>query len=114
MPPAIAAIVSASPPNEIALRIASSQLSDSRKAMIDCGTEPWQEISKRYRSRMSASRSLRLYPNSEFKIGPDVFLARAGPRQEHGGRRRLRAANALRVVVGHFGATPRLRQDLVE
>ena len=63
---------------------------------------------------MSVSRSLRLYPNSEFKTGADVFLARTGPRQEHGGRGRLRAANALQVVVGHFGGPPRLGQHFIE
>lgn len=46
MPPEIHAIVSLSPPRDIAFLIASSKSSDSKKAIIASGTEPWHEGSK--------------------------------------------------------------------
>jgi hypothetical protein len=43
IPPAMQASVSLSPPRAIALRTASSKLSDSRNARIAWGTDFWQE-----------------------------------------------------------------------
>jgi hypothetical protein len=53
------ACVSASPPSETASRMACSTLSDSRKATIASGTEPWQVTSNRYAGRISSTVRVR-------------------------------------------------------
>jgi len=48
MPPVMQASVSLSPPSEMAFLMASSKPSDSRNAVIACGTVPWQDTSKEF------------------------------------------------------------------
>ena len=63
---------------------------------------------------MSPRPLAQVVSESSFQAGPDVRLAGIGPRQKNGRRRCLRTANALRVVMRHFRAAPRLRQDIIE
>ena len=46
IPPAMQAIMSLSPPSEVAFRTASSKSSGSKNAPTACGTLPWHETLK--------------------------------------------------------------------
>ena len=70
MLPAIAAMVSLSPPIEIAPERTSVKLLPSRNALIACGTEPLQETSIVYVLRISS----RVYLKTHDVTGSEGFL----------------------------------------
>ena len=70
MLPAIAAMVSLSPPIEIAPERTSVKLLPSRNALIACGTEPLQETSNVYVLRISS----RVYLKTPNAPGQRAFL----------------------------------------
>lgn len=84
----IHASVSASPPNETALRMASSKLVDSRNAMSAGGTVPWQDTS-------------------------NLAFAPPGSREEHSCRSRL-SFHAFRMIVRDFRASCRFSEHILE
>ena len=60
MAPAIAPMVSESPPREMARRMTSSKEFPSMKAIIASGALPWQDTSNPYLGRISAIVRCRL------------------------------------------------------
>lgn len=99
--PAIAAIVSLSPPIEMAFRMASSNPSDSKNA-TSAGDGP---AAGRFKPVILRDRGEMKHHGVKVAvdIAPDLCFRRSGLREKDGARYCRRAPDPVRVIVGDSG-----------